>query len=346
MALLDICGFDKTSDKAAIFDIFANTGAINAASGRFGSGEWGFNGDPFGNNTCVRTIRTIGDYSELYIGLAVRRGSSSGIGFFHLWDTGTQQINFVFSSTGKIEVRRGAYNATLITDSGANIWPADNVYRWIDIHVIISNTVGQVQLKVNNAFWINSAANLNTRAGTNNTVNQWGVGGGTSSNNIGVDDVHIADTTGTVNNSWLGERRVCTLRPNGAGDVANGVASTGGASVFTTIDETGTPNGDTDYNTITNVGDKDLFALSDLPMATGTIWGTMMSLWARKTDAATCDVSHIEKSGATETDGSGIGALSSYTFLQSIIREVNPATGNPYTIAEINALQAGYKRAA
>lgn len=150
------------------------------------------------------------------------------------------------------------------------------------------------------------------------------------------DGIFITDDTGDTANDFLGPSTLYSLKPNSVAD--NGE---GGQSQFTTVGAASqnaaveTVDGDTSYIQAVAPGNI-TFNYSDLP-AVGSIIGMELNSFARRTGN---DAKNLQyKLGAGETSaGSAQAIQSTYSPIRQIL-SINPATGNPWTKAEIDALQ-------
>jgi len=155
------------------------------------------------------------------------------------------------------------------------------------------------------------------------------------------DDIYFQNQSGSVNNDFLGDSRIITLKPNGAGASTQWTPSAN--SNYQNVDDT-TSDGDSTYNYSGTVGQIDTFAMEDIS-GSGTIKGIAINLVARKDDASARQVSPITRVGSTNYEGSAHTMAATYVMYQSI-RETNPATASAWLVSEVNAAEIGYKMVA
>lgn len=144
-----------------------------------------------------------------------------------------------------------------------------------------------------------------------------------------IDDLYAWDTSGSNNNTWIGDKKVHTMMPNGDSAVADWTPNSGGVE-YTQIDEIG-PDGDTSYvytGAGTNVRSEYDFA--SMPTNTNIVNGVFVVAGARKTDAGTADFRVDIVSGASESTGTSTGIGTSYTYYDEMF-ETDPATGALWT---------------
>lgn len=159
------------------------------------------------------------------------------------------------------------------------------------------------------------------------------------------DDVYLANGAGPAPyNDRLGEVRIFPLRPNGNGAVNQAVGSDGDSvNNYLHIDENPYQASASDYNQILTDGEIDLYALADLPVTTGQIASVEVAHIAAKTDAGPKSIRSVVRTNGSNFGGTDSAlATNSYTPHRNTWR-TNPDTGLPWTIAEINALQAGWE---
>jgi hypothetical protein len=101
-------------------------------------------------------------------------------------------------------------------------------------------------------------------------------------------------------------------------------------------------DGATTYNMTGGIGLKDLFSTDANLAADSSVYAVQVTGMYAKDDANPRTVANLLKSGSTEAVGATYSLGSTFTY-KSSIWPVNPDTGNPWTVAEANAAQIGYK---
>lgn len=278
--------------------------------------------------------------STIYAGFRFRiTQNQTRFHFYNLMDGAAFQVGIGMNSSYQLNVYSGS-SSTSLGNSGLYLFPNDGSWHYIEIKVVIHNTTGSVEVKVDGTVRL-TATNINTRAGSsNNYANVFRLGGaGQDYVRVKLCDFYICDDQSAINNTYLGDVRVECLMPSGAGTTTNFTPSAG--SNFQNVDETA-PNDDTDYNSSSTVGNKDTFAMANLAATTGTIKGVQVFSRARKDDAGTRTLKNKVRSGATEGDGASVNMATSYDRMISLF-ETNPATVTAWTPTEVNAMEAGYE---
>jgi len=158
------------------------------------------------------------------------------------------------------------------------------------------------------------------------------------------DDVYICDTSGSVNNTFLGDVRVEPLWPSGAGDYAQFDVS-GAAANWQAVDEV-TPDDETTTVETTVLKEIDLHEFEDSGGADGAVKAIAVNLWGRQvtTGGFSSVVAALKTGGSVYYGASaflmGVELWNCYQYAF----ETNPDTVAAWTISDLNALQAGYKR--
>jgi hypothetical protein len=226
------------------------------------------------------------------------------------------------------QVKRG--NGTVLGTCAMSPMVANQWYHF-QMKVVVHDTTGSVEVRLNGAV-VFSATNIDTRnGGVVGTIDTIGWRG---------DFTAYFDDMWIDNSAFLGDCKIEPLRPTGAGDSTDFTPSAG--SNWQNVDDT-SPNGDTDYNHSNTVGHKDLFALNNLATVAGTVLGVQMRFRGRKDDAGSRTVKGVLKTGGVEFDSAGLALGDNYLGKTDVLHVVNPDTTAAWTIAEVNALQAGYE---
>jgi hypothetical protein len=101
-------------------------------------------------------------------------------------------------------------------------------------------------------------------------------------------------------------------------------------------------DGASTYNMTGGVGLKDLFTTDGNLSTDASIFAVQVTGMYAKDDANPRTIANLIKSGSTEAVGATYSLGSTFTY-KSTVWAINPATGSPWTVAEANAAQIGYK---
>jgi hypothetical protein len=207
---------------------------------------------------------------------------------------------------------------------------------YIEVHVKVAGSSGTVAIQVNGGPYL-ATVPCNFGSSALQMIELWNDthSGGEYAY---YDDLYVTDTSGTLN-GFLGDCHVETIVPDAVG-ASSMFAPLSGAN-WTNVDEK-PPDDDTTYVSSTTPGDIDTYQMSNITLASGTVLGLKTNLYAKKDDAGFRSLAAVYRQGGTNYVGTGLTLSASYVC-QSEIKELNPATGVPWTIAEINANEFGAK---
>lgn len=255
-----------------------------------------------------------------------------------VYDGATCQVSVRANSNGSLTVGRGLtadLGTTAVGVVQANIW------AYIELKVLISDTVGTIDLRVNGVSVLSLTAQ-DTKQSANATADTvtFGINYNASASII-VDDVVICDTAGSTNNDFLGDVRVEALFPNGDGNSSQLVGSDGNSVNNSLLVDEAAPNGDTDYVESATVGQKDTYAFGNLTPTTGTVYGIVVNPYARKSDAGNRRIASIARLSSTEEDSADKILSTNYQYLPDV-RETKPG-GGAWSIADVNSAEFGVK---
>jgi hypothetical protein len=248
-----------------------------------------------------------------------------------------EQVDLYFDSgTQRFSVRRGG---TVVLGTGTKQLQASTWY-YVELHLVLSDTVGVVHLKVDNVTDISLTNQDTINSGATAEKFTLGEGGAI----FHYDDFYVCDGTGAApTNTFLGDVRVEALYPNGNGASSQWVGQDANSTDnYLLVDETASDD-DTTYVESSTVGNKDTYAYGNLTPATGTVYAVQILPWAKKTDAGSRSIVTVARlSAGTEADSAAITLPSSYTYVAQDIRETKPG-GGAWSITDVNDAQFGVK---
>lgn len=150
-----------------------------------------------------------------------------------------------------------------------------------------------------------------------------------------VDDLFARDGLGSTNNSWIGDQKVYTRLPDEDGPEQDWTPSTG-SEAWPILDNV--PPIDGEFISAVEAAKRTSVGMAAFPDEIVAISGvyTATRLW--KTDAGNAKVAVDVISGASETDNAP-HPLSTAPRWYGDMFELNPATGLPWLVTDINAAQ-------
>jgi len=257
--------------------------------------------------------------------------------FLSLWDGTTCHISLYRHYSGYISAYKGfGFTTTLLGTYEVSL--SLNVWYYIELKTTIHDTAGELYLHVNE-YPALTLTSIDTRNGANAYVNKIGLVGQYSGYNyVCFDDVYVCDATGVINNDFLGDSRIDTIRPNGAGYATNWTPSAG--SNYQCVDDSAFDNG-TDRVSETTVGDVDSYTLADLPVGIAGIKGIQTNVFANRTDSGVATkLQPFIRPVATNYNKTEITTTITYMDYNEVT-ELNPETGAAWTKAELDAMEIG-----
>lgn len=272
--------------------------------------------------------------TTLVAGCAVKRvGGLTATMLMAFGDGATFQVECRHDASGFITITR---NGTVLATSTLQI--SADVFYHLQFKATINNTTGSAEVKINDAVWVTVSG-----VDTQNTANAYtnGVILQNTSNSLTLvyDDFWLCDTTGSVNNDYLGDVRIECLFPTGAGNSTQWTPSAG--SNYQNVDDTA-PDGDTTYNSSNTPGQIDDFAFGDLVTAAGTVKAVQNIIIARKDDAGTRTLRRKAYISSNYYDGANFNLSTSYAMYMEVL-EQNPNTAAAWLIAGVNGANWGYE---
>lgn len=270
--------------------------------------------------------------------------TSVPIAIFNIMDGGTVQVSIALNSGGKIQAFRGDVNGgTSLGTSASSL--STGVFYYIEAKVLVHASAGTVEVRVNgsNTGWL-ALTGLNTRASATAQWNGFGFGKTTTSSSSAngathdYDDLYVADSTGSVNNDFLGPVRIKAVLPDGAGNSTQFTPSTG--SNYQNVDDAA-QDGDSTYNSETTAGEIDLYTFGAIGL-TGTVKGVQTNLCVRSDGAGAETIAPMFRISGTNYAGTTVGLTTSYTYASQLY-ETSPATSSAWTVSEIDGAESGIK---
>jgi len=246
-------------------------------------------------------------------------------------------VTLTIHSDGKLYVKRGDRSGSSLGNTTITL--NANTWYYIEFKATIHASTGTAVVKVDGTEVLNISG-ANTKGPSASTTNITAVGFATF-NDTPMDDLYLADTTGTTNLDFLGDCRVVTVMPAADGSTTDWVASSAGAH-YLKVDEV-PPNGDTDWVDCNVVDNVELFTMAAAPTSY-TVKAVQRSSYARREDASVSKFAHVCRSGGTtygmaEAD---FVLTDSYQYYTSV-RNFDPNGDIEWTPTNVNAAEFGCK---
>jgi len=289
----------------------------------------------FGTSAQYLTSPALTTNATMVVGIAIKYPSWPATAtLLAFMDEATLGMNIRVTPTGEIAVYRGS--TLLATTSGSGL----TVGGWYYVEFkVVCGSSGSYELRINGVN-ILSNSSVNTKAGTHDYHTAFRIGESAAISAVHmVDDFYCLDGSGSVNNSFLGNRKVVTIFPNGDVDGYKDFTCSAGTDHYALVDENPI-NDDTDYVASSTADHTDLWdygAVANL----GAIAGIQINTHTRETDAQNFTLKTVIKSDTTVNPDAGqVVGSTTYKSLRRV-SETDPHTAAAWNIAGINAAQFG-----
>jgi len=242
---------------------------------------------------------------------------------------------------GRLKLYRWQYgNEDLVSTSVATA-PARG-WHYVELQVTQGSGNGVLSVRLNGVLAIQMNAQDTIRGGGPLLTAFIGaIPGQSCPLTLDVDDFYIADTSGSINNTFLGDVRVDTLKAQADGSLNQWTVMPSGTAAWEAVSD----EDDSTSISAPSIGLRQSFDVAPLPvMATPAIFGVQLSMLARKTDAGLGKVKGLVVSGA-QTAVSADVILQEQQAWQCALFERNPNGNVQWTEAAFNAAEFGVESA-
>jgi hypothetical protein len=225
--------------------------------------------------------------------------------------------------------------STSVTTAAVRGW------HYVELQVVQGTSNGTLTVRLNGVLAITlSAQNTTQGGGPLLTAFVGAVPGQPCPVTVDVDDLYLADTSGTINNTFLGDVRVDALQAQANG-AQNQWTVEGAASAWEAVSD----GDEATAIRAATAGLRQTFDVEALPaMTTPAIHGVQVTLLARKTDAGTGRVRALVASGAQMAVSSDIN-LQEQLAWHTALFERNPNGNVQWTEGAFNAAEFGLESA-
>lgn len=321
-------GMDMYNVVADLSQRYSTTGSARvygSTIGRFGGG-----GIRFDNGSSSIIALVTGNPQTAVVSFAIFRSNTVPTANQDLFRfenaSASGLISLESNASDVVDVMRGATILGTFTLT-------KNAWHWLSIKVKASNTVGTVDISVDDVSVFTFSGDT-VDAGAEEVHKAQFIGN--TVQDITFDDIIITDVADpSPFNDILSDSRIDTRTPNAAGDSTQ---YTGSPSANFTNAQTN--DGDTSTNVNATSGNKDLYNFDSMGFTPVNISAVDVVACVKNPTPGTEAVKLKIKEGTTEGTGSNITLTSSYAYHQATF-PLNPDTGTVWTEAEVNGVQAG-----
>jgi hypothetical protein len=200
---------------------------------------------------------------------------------------------------------------------------------------------GFVEVRVDGVVTFSGPGNTGSAATTGSVVlcNWYGIFSQNAPTYL--DDLYITNGAGTTNTGLLGDTRVVVQLPYTNGDLSqlensNGNFTNNYSYVDSPVYQTST------FVASDTPGNEDTYNMADLPWPAGVVTAVQATILADKDNAATRYVKPLVRISGTDYVGTQTALSMSPEYALSLW-DLNPATGLPWTITDVNDAQLGVR---
>ena len=297
-------------------------------------GRYGDTGIAQYNDQGFWSIKNITASAQVFAGGAFfTTGAGNGLGRgLSFWgDGGATEHLRLWQTSGTVLTLFRADGTSLGT---ATLPTTINTWYYLEMSGTIADSGGTCVVRINGGTVINFTGDTkNGGTSTNIDAVRYGSIGGSVAY---WDDIYICNSSGSVNNTFLGEIRVQALLPTGTGSSTQ-LTPTGSANNWDNVNDI--PGVDTTYNGSPTAAQRDTYALADTTLV-GAVAGVQVVSRMRKSDAGAASMKAAVKSGATVAYGTTRTlTATATTYIDQM--ETDPNTSAAWTTTNVNALELG-----
>jgi hypothetical protein len=274
--------------------------------------------------------------ATLIVGFAVKFATTSNVCYLmNMYDgAGATGINLRLQpSTGELYIYRSSTQLDVTSGLGLLV----GHWYYIELKVVCNNTTGSYEVRVD-GINVLSDTGVDTQVGAVAYHNKFGMIS-TTGLNPQYDDLYCLDGSGAVNNDFLGNMRVIAIRPDA--DNVQAWTRSGGAENYDLVNED-ICDDDTGYVESSVSTTKDLYDYAAVTDLGDSVKGIQINTVCRETDANSFSLVTVSKLGATESNSAAASIGTTDYVTKTRVMETD-ATGNAWTIANIDASQFGIK---
>jgi hypothetical protein len=368
MGLLFIDGFDHyaTSDMTSKWSSKAGSN-LSIVSGAAKTGSYGLQAvaDSSGANVGSLVLNLPSSGTQFFCGFALKivtlpttanTTQTTLVAFAENSGAANLSLKVVLESTGKLRfVQGGSGSGTLLTDNWTGTTLTTGTWYYVEVKVKWASSTAAADCEIRVDYGsgptvVNQiAASQNTTYGGQSGYSYFAISEYSATNHwvanstcFYMDDLYVLDTNGSVNTGYLGNCKVETLTPAGAGASAQWTRSTG-TNNYANVNEI-PDDGDTTYNYTTGTNNRDSFTFSSLSSVPQAIYGVQAAAMERIDASETTrnTLLSLRISGSYYDSGNSGNLTSAYIGYRKIW-ETNPATSSSWNSTVVNALEAGIK---
>lgn len=214
---------------------------------------------------------------------------------------------------------------------------AINTYSNLEFHFKLHDSAGEVHIR-KDGIPILSLTGQDTKPGSATTFDNLVLGCNEKQVFTGGAERRF-DNLAADNAGWVGESIISALKPNAIGNTTELTAS-GAGDNWEMVDET--PPSDADYNSTLVANKKDTYLHNSLPGAASTVRAVLTAARVARTGSDIASAYLVTRSGGTDYEDAG-QPIGTVPFIISKLEEVDPDTGLPWVVGDVNTSEMGIR---
>jgi hypothetical protein len=215
-------------------------------------------------------------------------------------------------------------------------------WHYVELQVVQGASNGTLDVRINGVLAITLSAQDTIQGGGQLlTAFVGAIPGKPCPVTVDVDDLYLSDTSGAINNTFLGDVRVDALKPQGNGGLNQWTVDPASMNAWAAVSD----GNESTAIRASAAGLHHTFDIEALPaMSTPAVHGVQVTLLARKTDAGSGKVRAMAVSGA-QTAVSADLVLQEQLAWHTAMFESDPNGSAQWTEAAFNAAEFGVESA-
>lgn len=302
-------------------------GTLNIVAGRLGGSAMQWSGSTF-------TTPTFTSQTTWIVGFAFRNNSlpAGDNAILDFMDSNTIQTSLYFNGTTRVFKVVNGLGTVLGT--GTTVLNTLDFY-YIELKIVIDNSSGVVQLKINTVDEINVTGQKTQQSG-NSSANNFIFHSANSFGAWAIDDLYILDNQGSRNNTFLGDVIVEAISPVATGSNTNWTPTSGSLNYACAANRDQTL-----VNTTSTVNAKDTYKCGALSRIGSSIAGTCTNVFTKNSDSTNHTMATVIHAGGSDYNGSTQTVSSTGFKWLSNVNETNPNTSTTWTVSDVNTAEFG-----
>jgi hypothetical protein len=247
-------------------------------------------------------------------------------------------VSLYRNSAGEIVAYRGNGVTELARSAPNTLVPTRTDY--LEVQVLCADAGGRVIVRKNKQAVIDFTGDTRN-GGADAILDEVLIG--TNNSQLYIADLYFLNEQGAApHNDFLNPIVVQCLNPTGAGSASNFTGSDGNSVDNHLLVDDATQDGDATYVESNVATTLDLHGMEDVSVSAGNVRGLIERIYARDTGGGGAQIKGKIRTGGANHDGATVTLGSSYSHFM-IPFPINPGTAATWTLAEINAVEAGYE---